>query len=116
MQGGKITFLIFSHNIHYRLFSHLYYALIITDFCIRTATSIFQPQPFAFARELSELPAKHFGIRYPKFGAAMFLTFHLKPRVPLFGRMVGDRMDYSPVGMIARRVLARGAGLNWAFW
>ena len=37
----------------------------------------------------------------------MFLTFHLKPRVPLFGRMVGDRMDYSPVGMIARRVLAR---------
>ena len=45
----------------------------------------------------------------------MFLTFHLKPRVLLFGRMVGDRMDYSPVGMIARRVLARGAGLNWAF-
>ena len=40
-------------------------------------------------------------------GAAMFLTFHLEPRVPLFGRVVGDRMDYSPVGMIARRVLAR---------
>ena len=40
-------------------------------------------------------------------GAAMFLTFHLEPRVPLFGRVDGDRMAYSPVGMIARRVLAR---------
>ena len=40
-------------------------------------------------------------------GAAMFLTFHLEPRVPIFGRVVGDHMEYSEVGMIARRVLAR---------
>jgi len=40
-------------------------------------------------------------------GAAMFLSFHLEPRVPVFGRVVGDRMEYSDIGMIARRVLAR---------
>ena len=40
-------------------------------------------------------------------GAAMFLTFHLEPRIPVFGKVVDGRMEYSEVGMIARRVLAR---------
>lgn len=42
-------------------------------------------------------------------GAAMFLTFHLEPRIPVFGRVVGDRVELSPVGQIARRVLEREA-------
>lgn len=40
-------------------------------------------------------------------GAAMMLSFHLEPRVPVFGRVNGDRMAYSEIGMIARRVLAK---------
>lgn len=56
-------------------------------------------------REIGHFRRFH-GYDYTR-GAAMFLTFHLEPRVPLFGRVAGDRMDYSPVGMIARRVLAR---------
>lgn len=40
-------------------------------------------------------------------GAAMFITFHLEPRIPVFGKVVDGRMEYSEVGMIARRVLAR---------
>ncbi len=40
-------------------------------------------------------------------GAAMFITFHLEPRIPVFGKVVDGRMAYSEVGMIARRVLAR---------
>ena len=40
-------------------------------------------------------------------GAAMMLSFHLEPRDPVFGRVNGDKMDYSEIGMIARRVLAK---------
>ena len=53
---------------------------------------------------------KHFhrfyGYDYSR-GAAMMLSFHLEPRVPVFGRVNGDKMEYSEVGMIARRVLAK---------
>ena len=53
---------------------------------------------------------KHFhrfhGYDYSR-GAAMMLSFHLEPRVPVFGRVNGDRMEYSEIGMIARRVLAK---------
>lgn len=40
-------------------------------------------------------------------GVAIFITFHLEPRIPVFGRVANGRMEYSEVGMIARRVLAR---------
>ena len=40
-------------------------------------------------------------------GAAMMLSFHLDPRVPVFGRVNGDKMEHSEIGMIARRVLAK---------
>lgn len=53
---------------------------------------------------------KHFhrfhGYDYSR-GAAMMLSFHLEPRVPVFGRVNGNRMEYSDIGMIARKVLAK---------
>ena len=53
---------------------------------------------------------KHFhrflGYDYSR-GAAMMLSFHLEPRVPVFGRVNGDKMEYSEIGMIARKVLAK---------
>lgn len=53
---------------------------------------------------------KHFhrfhGYDYSR-GAAMMLSFHLEPRVPVFGGVNGNRMEYSDIGMIARKVLAK---------
>ena len=53
---------------------------------------------------------KHFhrfhGYDYSR-GAAMMLSFHLEPRAPVFGRVNGNRMEYSDIGMIARKVLAK---------
>ena len=40
-------------------------------------------------------------------GVAIFITFHLEPRIAAFGRVVDGCMEYSEVGMIARRVLAK---------
>lgn len=42
-------------------------------------------------------------------GAAVFVTFHLEPRRPFFGRVIDGKMAYSPAGEIARRVLAKEA-------
>ena len=40
-------------------------------------------------------------------GAAVFITFHLEPRKPLFGRISGGKVQYSPAGEIARRVIMK---------
>lgn len=38
-------------------------------------------------------------------GAAMFLTFSLSPRCPLFGRIRGEQMEFSEAGRIALEVI-----------
>ena len=40
-------------------------------------------------------------------GAVEFVSFHLEPRLSIFGRVVGGKMVYSPVGEIARQVILK---------
>ena len=40
-------------------------------------------------------------------GAAMMITFALKPRKPIFGRVKTDHVEYSPAGEVALDVIAR---------
>ena len=42
-------------------------------------------------------------------GAAVFVSFHLEPRLPLFGHVEDGKMVYSPVGEIAVRVIEKEA-------
>lgn len=39
-------------------------------------------------------------------GASLFITFAVKGRRPVFGRVVGDRVDHSPAGREAVNVIA----------
>ena len=49
---------------------------------------------------------RYHGYDYSR-GAAVFVSFHLEPRLPMFGRVTGEKMVYSPVGEIARRVILK---------
>ena len=40
-------------------------------------------------------------------GAVVFVSFHLEPRLPLFGRIVDGKMVHSPVGLIAVNVIEK---------
>ena len=53
------------------------------------------------------------GARYRRFhgydynrGASLFVTFAVKGRRPVFGRVAGDRVDHSPAGLEAVNVIA----------
>ena len=52
------------------------------------------------------------GARYRRFhgydynrGASLFITFAVKGRRPVFGRVAGDRVDHSPAGLEAVNVI-----------
>lgn len=52
---------------------------------------------------------RYHGYDYSR-GAVVFTSFHLEPRLPLFGRVADGEMRYSAVGEIAKRVILKEGG------